>query len=522
MGALTSRTSAAEATGAGATPSPGLRIAGAFEVDLRSLALLRILLGCMILVDLAIRAQALADHYSDAGLLPRAVQARYFLDPYPGRFSLHMLSGDVAFQGCLFALAAVFAVLLMIGYRTRVFLLLSWLLLISLHNRNELIETGGDYLLRLTCFWALFMPLGARWSVDRARGRACGYASDRHVSLATFAFIAQMAIVYVLSAVHKDHAHWRVDFLAIHYALHIDAYATPLGIWMRQFGELNKLMTKATLLFEFVGPFFVFACGVLSALPGLAALHRYQQRVRMLTVLAFMWFHFCLGAALALGTFPWFAILVWTALIPTWAWDHLGKGHVAAGDVSARPSSIHPAAQVLAALCLFYVGLWNLRTVDGRAFAPWVSGKAASFMPDARPAIQAMRLDQHWGLFAPYPRTSDGWYVIVGKQLDGGEVDLQRPDGKLTWRKPKYVSFSYPTFRWRKYFRNIRRGSRRNRAQLPVFTTYLCNRFNDAHAGDTRIRTVDLYFMRMKTQRRGGYRGPDKRLLWHRTCQLER
>ena len=140
--------------------------------------------------------------------------------------------------------------------------------------------------------------------------------------------------------------------------------------------------------------------------------------------------------------------------------------------------------------------------------------------PDVTRAVHATRLDQHWGLFAPYPRRTDGWYVIVGHRLDGEQIDLMRPDDdyRLTWQKPKYVSFSYPTFRWRKYFRNIRRGSQRNKAQLPVFTGYLCDDYNRKQAGDRRIESLDFYFMAMKTLRKGGYSGPKKQQLWHRTC----
>lgn len=618
-------------------PGPMDRLKQAFEMDLRSLALLRVLLGGMILVDLAIRAQALADHYTDQGLLPRAIQGRMFIDPHPGRFSFHMYSGETSFQAVLFALAALCAVLLMAGYRTRLFLFLSWLLMVSLHNRNELIETGGDYLLRLACFFGLFLPLGARWSIDSVAQSGPRQQDDRVRSLATFAFTMQMTFVYVFSAWHKGHAHWTEDYLAIHYALHIDAYATPLGLFLRQFTEFNKFVTWGTRYFEFLAPYLIFGVGMLAALPGLARLQRFQGPVRTAGVLIFMVFHVGLGLALALGTFSWFAALIWTAMLPGWAWQrlfsrletperlglriyydadcgfcrrvvillrtflllpqtpilkcqddpsiaadleqhnswvvvdaagdrHYGYGGlttvfdhspllrplrfvyssiplVALGDriypwiathriaasraiafTRPRPLRVHShwVMQALACVCIMYVALWNLRTVKGRAVGPYISGSAGSLIPDIRPSMQALRLDQHWGLFAPYPRTNDGWYVIVGHQLGGGEVDLQRHDDgyRLTWQKPKYVSSSYPTFRWRKYFRNIRRSSRRNKAQLPIFTTFLCNRWNAAHQGESRISDLDLYFMRMKTLRRGGHRGPMKKLLWHRTCRL--
>lgn len=610
------------------------RLQATFGLDLRSLAALRVLLGGMLLVDLCVRVEALSDHYSDLGLLPRAVHDQYYLSHYPGRFSVHMWSGEPWAIGALFALAALCAVPVILGYRTRLFLLLSWLLLISLQNRNEMIETGGDYLLRLVCFWGLLLPLGARFSVDSAMNSGPRRESDGYLSVATFALIAQMSFVYVFSAMHKHHAHWREDFLALHYALHIDAYATPLGQWLRQYREVTRFLTRATLAFEYAGPALIYGAGALSLLPGLSRLGRLQGPLRTLGVLVFMGFHLMLGLFLALGTFPWFALLVWVGLLPGWAWDRLfqrlrtparlgltlyydgqcgfcrrgvlllrtfallpqtqirtcqddasveadmhahnswvvvdsaGARHFAydavvtvldhspvlawlgplyrSAPLRALGDRLYPwvanhrlatsrliafakprplrielpvAGQVLAAVCLLYVCLWNLRTVDSRSFGPWVDGRSSTLVPDARRAMQALRLDQHWGLFAPYPRTSDGWYVMDATLANGEHLDLLREDLRLTWKKPRYVSRSYRSFRWRKYYRNIRRRGHRYRGQLPVLTQYYCDDYNRTHRGPRRALQVDLYFMRMKTQRAGGYRGPQKRQLWHRSCR---
>src|ERR1700739_749758 len=88
-----------------------------FTLDLRALALMRKGIGMVLLLDLGIRFSDLKAHYSNEGLLPLDVLFRRSWDPW--NISLHTISGLWQIQASLFAVAALFAVLLIIGYRTR-------------------------------------------------------------------------------------------------------------------------------------------------------------------------------------------------------------------------------------------------------------------------------------------------------------------------------------------------------------------------------------------------------------------
>ena len=528
-----------------------------FGFDLRSLALLRVALAVMLLVDLAVRAVTLTEHYTDTGVLPRALLRETYLDHHPGRYSFHMWGGDLSFQVWLFVAAALCALPLLVGTFSRIALLASWVLLCSVQNRNFMIETGGDYLLRLACLWALFFPLASVWSWDAARRRGkfvAGSPRKHHATFATFAFLAQLSCVSWFSAIHKTHRQWRVDFTAVHYALHIDAYATPFGVWLRQFPDVTRVLTIVVLWFEYVMPFFVCGFGLLSIVPGLGAMARIQSPIRTVAVFAFVVLHSGLGLGLSLGTFPWFAAVIWLGVLPGWFWDRLlapglrrlrlprladavvgalesesGQAAMGSGGAEPSPSSTFAAFRaraqpllratpaVLAAVLLYYTVAINLGTVS-RRFRPLTRGSGLTLVPDASRAIDFLRLDQHWGLFAPYPRVVDGWYVLLGTQLSGTQVDPRAPDTRLTWKRPRYVSSSYPTFRVRKYFRNIRRKYKRFRRQRSAYTTYLCRHWNARHSGDDRIETLDLIFMGRKTRKRGGHKAPKRKTLWHRTC----
>jgi len=80
------------------------------------------------------------------------------------RWSLYWLSQHDAWPAILFIIAGLAALALLAGMRTRLATLVSFVLLLSLHNRAPILLQGGDILLLLLLFWALFLPWGERWS----------------------------------------------------------------------------------------------------------------------------------------------------------------------------------------------------------------------------------------------------------------------------------------------------------------------------------------------------------------------
>jgi hypothetical protein len=97
------------------------------------------------------------------------------------------MNGMPFFQALLFGVAALAALGLLVGYRTRLMTIVVWVLLLSLHMRNPLVNGAESPMLRMLLFWGMLLPLGAYWSVDRAkrpRSRGCRRASCRRPPLA--------------------------------------------------------------------------------------------------------------------------------------------------------------------------------------------------------------------------------------------------------------------------------------------------------------------------------------------------
>jgi hypothetical protein len=171
-----------------------------FGVDLRSLAALRVAMAILIIADLIRRSRDLVAHYTDFGVLPRTA----LIEDYSRwRISLHLANGTWEFQALLFVIAGVLAAALLLGYRTRVVTVASWFMLASLHSRNPALLDGGDVLLRVMLFWAIFLPWGARWSVDCAM-QDQDKLPQCTLSAATFAYAAQIVFMYWFSVLHKD------------------------------------------------------------------------------------------------------------------------------------------------------------------------------------------------------------------------------------------------------------------------------------------------------------------------------
>jgi HTTM domain len=278
-----------------------------FGADLRSLAAFRIALAVLVLLSLADRAADLSAHYSDEGVLPRPTLLTEVLDPW--QLSLNMMNGKPLFQALVFGVAALAALALLLGYRTRLATVITWVTVVSIALRNPLVSGSEAVLLSLLLFWAMFLPLGAHWSVNRALKVAPPRGvSMRFLSMATVGLFLQIAFMYWFTAILKSGREWRVDGTALYYALSYDQYAKPFGTYLLQFPELLEALTFATLVLEAFGPFLLF-CPVLTG------------PVRTGAVLAFMSFHSGIWLTMSIGMYPWIGALCMVCFLPGWFWD---------------------------------------------------------------------------------------------------------------------------------------------------------------------------------------------------------
>jgi hypothetical protein len=579
-----------------------------FGIDLRTLALFRLGLGLLIILDLINRASALNAHYTDWGLLPRDILIREFRTPW--RFSIHLLSGQFEFQVALFILAGVLAFSLAVGYRTRLVTILSWILLLSLQTRNPMVLQAGDTILRMLLFWGMFLPLGATYSVDSIFAPNQKPLPRSVKSISTFAVLLQVAFVYWFSYLLKDHPIWKQGE-AIYYALSIDHFVTPIGLTLLQHPSMMKGLTYLTLWLEALGPFLVF-------MPfGTGAF-------RFVIITLFCCFHLGLAATMELGLFPYISIVGWSLFLPGAVWDRLSNLLQSSEQAGATiyydnecefckrssklfkmvffllESRIRPAqevpsiyaemernrswilvdhnghhhygfdvwvyccrisrilrpiyplfkpepirylgehfykavsrnrgilskvtsslshfpsqkltsriGQLLSLICIIYVFLWNLRTLNFKKYEV-IFPKSVNWFG------QLLGLGQKWNMFAPYPLRDDGWFVHAGELMDGREVDMLSKKFAISWKKPELISSTYENQRWRKYMMNLRKEE--NKKHRLYYGRYLCRNWNSQHTGPDRLKRFKVYYLRERTLPDFKRSSPQKILLWSHRC----
>ncbi len=288
-----------------------------FSLDLRSIALFRILLALLILWDLALRSQHLTAFYTDQGVLAREF---WLAVNNPLHLSLHAASGSLWWQVLLFSLASVFAIGLLLGYQTRMMAFASFVLLASLMNRNTLILHGGDQLLVVMCFWSLFLPLNARWSMDAALQptlktqpnveRFNPDTPQLYFSVATVAVVLQVLYLYIFTAFLKTGSAWTSQFNAAFYAISLDQLATPIAIWARQFPAFFTVATFYVLAVEYLAPLLV-----------LLPLRWPWSRLIGLALLASLHIGFLI--MMHIGLFPFIDFMALSLLIPSAVWIHI-------------------------------------------------------------------------------------------------------------------------------------------------------------------------------------------------------
>jgi Vitamin K-dependent gamma-carboxylase len=405
-----------------------------FGIDPRSLALLRIGVGLLLLLNLAGLLGDVSAFFTDEGILPRdrcshlTTEEQNTFPPYWA--SLHMLSGRAEWQFLLFALMATLAVAVVVGYRTQAALFVSWALLLGLQARNPLILHGGDQLLRCLMFWCLFLPLGSRWSMD-SRHRPTVTAPI--CSLGTFALLVQLGTMYVSTAVAKTHPMWRSDFTALYYALHSDFFTTRFGFELLNYPDLLRLLTASAIGLEFFGPFAL-----------LLPWRGWWWRTAL--VAAFCGLHLGIASTMALGLFPFICIVYWLVFLPAGFWDFLSrrswiKPIDADGALPVARLSV-VTRLVLAAAIVYVIALAVARTRNG---------PESELKQEPLPTLgKAACLDQQWFLFAPRPHVFGGWIEVPGTRPDGSLVNLLDPSGSTQAGRPPLVSEMFSGMRWRR------------------------------------------------------------------------
>ena len=286
-------------------------------MDPRTAGLFRIVLGFLCAAN-AIRHWTVARwFYSNSGVLTNHyVLFRPFSNANFSVFSAFSSLGEVSVA---FGLQVLFGVLLMIGWRPRLFAFLSFVWQTSLDNRLVMVENGGYVVVNLVIGYAMFLPIERRFSVDawlrswrERRERTVAeldvhptpsWAASPYVSFGVLLLFLNLTAVYFFNVVNKGGQIWRSGH-TVHYVLYINRMVTGLAVLLRELlpNWTTYPLSWGTLMLE------ALICAWIAAPAG--------RRYTRLLAMAGMWaLHGTFGLMMRLGPFSWFMIC-WSFVLP--------------------------------------------------------------------------------------------------------------------------------------------------------------------------------------------------------------
>lgn len=396
---------------------------GLFAVDLRSLALFRVGLALILLVNLAMRWPHVAMLLTDQGVMPRdlrhAIAVKMEVPCLPP--SVFALTGSEAGVKCLFVLTGFFALALLVGYRTRVASIGCWILMVGLHSRNPLILDGGDSLLLLLVFWAMFVPLGAVASLDARAGRGPPPGVTSVTSMGTKGLLLQAAFLYIFAGIEKWGDEWEPGGRALCHMFRMDLFTRPPGRLLLPLHPWLHMLPPLVTWGELAGGFLLF-------FPIETA------KVRLLLIAGFAALQASFLICVHVVLFPFVSILATIPFLPSIFWDRILGASKEEGSALGDANRIERG---LAAAALTLVILVNIS---------WIAYLPFKLPPALDQFIQTVALHQHWNMFSPSPPTMDGWPVLEATLDDGRVLDLFTGEAP-TREKPAVVIDRFRTFR---------------------------------------------------------------------------
>jgi len=396
--------------------------AAAFTLDTRSLAAFRIGLGCVLVADCLLRTRDFRLMFSPGGVFPPETLARYHGDPT--MWSLAFIHDAAWWGGVVLALEGLAGAALALGFRTQAATILAWAAVVSVIRRTSPAINAGDIWLACQLFWAMFLPLGARWSFDAARVAAVAPRRPTVTavrSLASAALVLQLVAVYLGAGLSKCNAGWLTG-QALARALSVHDHGTPLGMLVGGIPWLARPLQWGVLGVELVLPL------LLLALP--------LARVRAGLVVMFIGFHGVIWLMMTVGLFAAIGIVAWLPLIPAALWP---------SATAVQPAAVATLGRRASWAC----GLAGL--VAAGSFAHSVTAWRDRPLP--RPLAAAVNLTclpQQWEMFGGVP-PQEQWVYGRGLLADGSLVDLLRDGRPLEEERPAGGFGSLPHHRWHKF-----------------------------------------------------------------------
>jgi hypothetical protein len=446
----------------------------ASTLDLRSLAVFRVLLGTILVADALMRTPDASLTLTPDGILPPDLVRRFVGHPWSWSVGL---ACDAPWWGHgLLVAEGVCGLLLAAGVGLPLTTTAAWIVAVSVVRRTAPVTNAGDVFLVVLLFWSQFLPLGDRLSAGAVwRSTRREPANDRCGGIAALALTLQVAAVYLSAGGAKWNPVWWSGE-AVGYALSVHDHGTSLGDAIAGWPWLARCSTWAALLLELAGPPLLLV-----------------PRLRIPLIGVFVLFHLAIAATMDVCLFPWVGIAAWIALLPASFWEWIGAPGSGVPVGTTRNHQLDRPRQMLCAGALA-VGVVAFVLANG----PWPPERLPTWVTRA---VQLTFLEQDWRVFGEI-RPQRQWVYGRAELADGEVVDLLRDGRPLETVLPAGGFHSIGNQRLQKLFWELPKPA--HRAFAPSIAAALARRWNSAHPPGRQVVALEVHGARMVTAPEAG------------------
>ena len=185
------------------------------SIDARQYATLRIVFGALSMAYFIQFIPYVETQFSATGWLGDFKQIAIQSGGSWSLFFLTPASHEVTFAYAIITLGIMAAFLMMIGWQSRLAAFTTWLVWVSLWNRNPLLLDGDDAVLKLMSFYLMLSPCGNSWSLDAYFHKQQEYVAVWPLRLIQF----QIALIYFVSGWVKFQSPEWLDGTVLQYVL---------------------------------------------------------------------------------------------------------------------------------------------------------------------------------------------------------------------------------------------------------------------------------------------------------------
>lgn len=207
-------------------------------IDARQYAALRILFGGLSCIYFSELLPYVDSQFSRLGWLGNIQQ---IINQNGGTWSIFFINEDwnsSKIAHLIIGSGILASILMMIGWQSRYSTFITWLIWVSLWNRNPLILDGDDALLKIMCFYLMLSPSGNCWSVD-----AYLHKTNQKVGVWPLRLIQfQIALVYFVSGWVKFYSIEWDEGTIMQYVLIHPEYSRWNGWLLTDYPLINKIL----------------------------------------------------------------------------------------------------------------------------------------------------------------------------------------------------------------------------------------------------------------------------------------